>query len=252
VNNQIGVYDGHSTTLIAEELAKKLHIYVFDLLKKYNDLTYAIKEAFTFIEKESLDMLQVNNQIGGSTAICAIIRDKKVTVANVGDSRATIFRNGSIISLSAIHDYTNKDEEYEVDAKGGLILKNRLHGVLALSRSIGDKDFKVYMRSDPDIIEHSVMEDDEYLLLSTDGFWNEMKDDEVEGVINNLKQNAQNFGVNSQMICEKLMDEACGKIRSAKPKRDNMTLIVVDLKKYLEIEKLQTMKTMQTNYFFSE
>ena len=109
---------------------------------------------------------------GGSTAICAILRDKKIAVANLGDCRAAIYRKGIIISLSVVHDFTNKTEENEVDQKGGLILKNRLQGVLAVSRSIGDKDYKEYMRSDPDIIEYSLDEYDEFLLIASDSFWN--------------------------------------------------------------------------------
>ena len=128
--------------------------------------------AFGNIEKESLDILQMFNMKGGSTAICAILKDKKITVANLGDCRAAIYRKGIIISLSEVHDFTNKMEEYEVDQKGGLILKNRLQGVLAVSRSIGDKDYKEYMRSDPDIIEHVLDEDDEFLFVASDGFWN--------------------------------------------------------------------------------
>ena len=58
------------------------------------------------------------------------------------------------------------------------------------------------------------------------------------------------FEINSKIICEKLIEEAMKNSRSSKLKRDNMTLVVADLRKYAEIEKIQQKK--QSNcYFFN-
>jgi len=74
--------------------------------------------------------------------------------------------------LSSIHDLKNLDELTEVEKKGGTVLNNRLEGELALSRSIGDINFKRYMNPDPEIIYYELKEGDEYLFLGTDGYWN--------------------------------------------------------------------------------
>ena len=54
--------------------------------------------------------------------------------------------------------------------------------------------------------------------------------------------------LNSQIICEKLIEEAVKSSQSGKFKRDNMTLVVADLIKYAEIEKIQ--QKIQSNYYF--
>ena len=44
----IGVYDGHSTTIIAEKLSEKLHLYMFDIYKRSGDLLSAIREGTNY------------------------------------------------------------------------------------------------------------------------------------------------------------------------------------------------------------
>ncbi len=54
-------------------------------------------------------------------------------------------------------------------------MKNRIDGELAITRSIGDINFKRYMSSDPEILIHEITDKDEYLVLGSDGFWNVRK-----------------------------------------------------------------------------
>jgi len=105
------------------------------------------------------------------------------------------------------------------------------------------------MRSDPDILEYCLGDDDEYLIIATDGFWNELRLEEIQRIISEVKM-AMNYGSNPQFVCEKLMEEAM-KTKLGKQRRDNMTIIVADLKKHLEMEKLHSVQTLtQKNFFF--
>ena len=83
-----------------------------------------------------------------------------------------MFQDEDFVSLSNLHDFHNESEVEFVSNKGGIILNNRLGGELAVSRSIGDIRFKPYMNCEPEIVEHEISANDEYLLLATDGFWN--------------------------------------------------------------------------------
>lgn len=128
--------------------------------------------AFKKIELEVLEELKTNKPRGGSTALCAVIKDKNILVANLGDSQAVVFRNNEFVCLSSIHDLRNESEIADVEKRGGAVLKNRLEGELAISRSIGDINFKRFMSSDPELIHHKISDQDEYLIMGSDGYWN--------------------------------------------------------------------------------
>ena len=124
------------------------------------------------MESEVIANLETHKPRGGSTALCSIIYNNQLYSANLGDSRAVIVKERHAVPLSNIHDFTNTSERLTVEQKGGTLLRDRLEGELALSRSIGDINFKAFMSSEPEITVHNVTEDDKYLLLATDGFWN--------------------------------------------------------------------------------
>ena len=90
----------------------------------------------------------------------------------MGDSRAVLFQDDGHIELSNLHDFTNENERAHVEQKGGTVLNNRLQGELAISRSIGDINFKRYMSSEPEIVSYKLTDKDEFLFLASDGFWN--------------------------------------------------------------------------------
>lgn len=131
---------------------------------------------FERIEIESITMLKQKEQIGGSTALSVIIKDQMLYTANVGDSQAIIVSNDELKVLNHLHDYNNKNEENAVEKRGGVIIQRseikRLHGELAISRSIGDFNYKEYISSAPEITEHHLKPTDGFLILATDGYWN--------------------------------------------------------------------------------
>ena len=58
--------------------------------------------------------------------------------------------------------------------------------------------------------------------------------------------------INSKIICEKFIEEAIKNSHSSKLKRDNMTLVVADLRKHAEIEKMQQKKQANCYFFNNE
>lgn len=113
---------------------------------------------------------------GGTTALCTVFDQEQIYTANLGDSQIVVFQEKSFVNLSSLHDYFNEEERKTIEEKGGIILKNRLEGELALSRSIGDYRFKKYLSSEPEMTSHQLSDKDEYIILATDGFWNVIKE----------------------------------------------------------------------------
>nr|GMD85861.1 probable protein phosphatase 2C 9 isoform X1 [Ipomoea batatas] len=112
---------------------------------------------------------------GGSTAVTAILIDgQKLWVANVGDSRAVLSRQGQAIQLSIDHE-PNK-ERGSIENRGGFVSNMpgdvaRVNGQLAVSRAFGDKNLKSHLRSDPDVRSAEIDRDTELLILASDGLW---------------------------------------------------------------------------------
>src|SRR3546814_16760045 len=71
----------------------------------------------------------------------------KVTVANIGDSRAILgrYRAGqlSMIPMSTDHKPSDPKESARIVKAGGSVQAGRVAGSLALSRAFGDRQFKV-------------------------------------------------------------------------------------------------------------
>lgn len=79
----------------------------------------------------------------GATAVVAVIIGKTITVANAGDSRAVLCRNGTAFPLSFDHKPLQERELTRIRNAGGFVNHfGRVNGNLNLSRSIGDLKYK--------------------------------------------------------------------------------------------------------------
>lgn len=59
-------------------------------------------------------------------------------VANLGDTRAVLCGNGVAKRISIDHKTSNESEQERIKKEGGLILKGRVGGQLAITRALGD------------------------------------------------------------------------------------------------------------------
>ena len=120
----------------------------------------------------------------------------------------------------------------------------RYTGSLALSRAIGDFDFKSspnlppeeqIVTADPDITIQELTEDDEFLVLACDGIWDCMTNQDV---VDFIRVRIATTGGNLGSICEALMDRCLasdselGGIGC-----DNMTVIIVGFLRGKSIEE---------------
>jgi len=118
---------------------------------------------------------------GGTTATCVYIRgqEKRIWVANVGDSRCVLSRSGVAVPLSRDQRPDRDDEKQRIEEVGGTVVfcpgtggqRWRVEGTLNISRSLGDKKLK-FVSSEPEIHEEIIGDDDQFLILATDGLWN--------------------------------------------------------------------------------
>jgi len=77
----------------------------------------------------------------------ALITETEIICANAGDSRCVLSEKGKAIELSVDHKPELSTERARIEKAGGFVEDNRVKGVLNLSRSLGDLEYK----QDPNI-----------------------------------------------------------------------------------------------------
>ncbi|TMW61210.1 hypothetical protein Poli38472_013673 [Pythium oligandrum] len=88
----------------------------------------------------------------GSTATTVLIAGKYVYVANVGDSRTVMSKQGGVaVRLSNDHKPSRPDEAQRIRDTGGFVIHGRIMGELAVSRAFGDSPFKQFDLSEPSV-----------------------------------------------------------------------------------------------------
>ncbi|RKP22477.1 phosphatase 2C-like domain-containing protein, partial [Syncephalis pseudoplumigaleata] len=153
--------------------------------------------------------------------------------ANAGDSRAVLSVDGEAKPLSFDHKPVNQDESARIVKAGGFVEFGRVNGNLALSRAIGDFEFKQnkmlspeeqIVTSNPEITEHQITEKDEFVVLACDGIWDCLTSQKVVDYIRR--------GIAARLplekICERIMERCLAKESDLGGVGcDNMTITIV-------------------------
>lgn len=100
----------------------------------------------------------------------AAVRQRVLYTANVGDARIILCRNGKALRLSYDHKGSDENEGKRIANAGGLILNNRVNGVLAVTRALGDTYMKDLVTGHPYTTETVIQADmDEFMIIACDG-----------------------------------------------------------------------------------
>jgi len=192
------VFDGHAGDKASLYLEKEVHLRIGEL----DDPTDAdlLTQAMVDIDKEFLS--RENDRDDGSTCVFAILqssetKDEEVvshdlTVVNVGDSRVIIIRaDGTCVPMTVDHKPETPDEKQRISDAGGTVQMNRVDGQLAMSRAIGDWQYK--QDSDlplseqkviavPDVTKEKFYEGDS-LLVCCDGIVEQMSNEDAATIV---------------------------------------------------------------------
>jgi protein phosphatase len=113
----------------------------------------------------------------GTTGVAALLRDQRLWVANVGDSRAYLVRQGQIRQISSDHSFV-----WEQVAAGVLTPEQARHSSYRnmITRALGHRpDVEV------DIFEETLQAGD-IILLSSDGLHGLVEDHELAGAVSSM------------------------------------------------------------------
>lgn len=168
-------------------------------------------------EDESFDDEFMNNmetgpgKASGCTAVVALLSGRDLFVANAGDSRAVVCRDGKVVEMSYDHKPEDDLELARIRKAGGRVtLDGRVNGGLNLSRAIGDHGYKAnkelpaeeqMISALPDLKRVTIEPNDEFMVLACDGIWNYMSNEEVVGYV---KQRIDAGKLTLAEICEEV------------------------------------------------
>ncbi|KAH9620166.1 hypothetical protein KSS87_018254 [Heliosperma pusillum] len=243
-----GVYDGHGGSHVAEACKDRMHVILSEEMGETDTCQWeeAIGRCFQRMDKEVSvggRMEEVEEMTVGSTVVVAVVNEDVVVVANCGDSRAVICRDGVAVPLSFDHKPDRPDEFARIEAAGGRVINwngYRVLGVLATSRSIGDHYLKPYVSSTPEITISQRTEADEFLILASDGLWDVITNEVACNVVRRCltgkirrksheltdgrcKRNSTRAEIAAALLVE---------LAIAKGSKDNISIIVVELRRF--------------------
>lgn len=78
-------------------------------------------------------------------------------------------RNGKAVRLSYDHKGSDQQEAKRIMDLGGFMMNNRVNGVLAVTRSLGDCVMKEFVVGNPYTTETDLTAQDDFLILACDG-----------------------------------------------------------------------------------
>eukprot|EP00050_Salpingoeca_kvevrii_P006865 m.292236 g.292236 ORF g.292236 m.292236 type:complete len:464 (+) comp12593_c0_seq1:265-1656(+) len=226
------VLDGHAGEVVAQHSAKQLPAAVlFETLPARDSLQgveKGLRRAFLRHDRDMQKNFDVLRDRSGSTCTSVLVSPTHFFIANCGDSRVVLCRNGRLFFSTRDHKPTNTVELERIIRAGGVVLNGRVDGGLAVSRALGDFDYK--QRTDLDPAQQKVSAEpdttviprapgqDDFLILACDGIWDVLTcQSAIKFVQGRLKR-----GEAPGIVCEKLI-RRCLELGS----RDNMSALVV-------------------------
>ncbi|GAT98219.1 protein phosphatase domain-containing protein [Entamoeba histolytica] len=214
----IGLFDGHHGQDAAIELSKQMGVVLKKALReKKKDVHEALISTF-----ETLHQIIIEKTESGSTGTIVAIEQNTAYVAHVGDSPVFLIKRNSekkIEKVTINHHPDILEEREFIEKNGGHCYKVgntwRVEGVIALSRSLGDRTLHPPLSAIPDVNSFDLTDVTE-IVITSDGVTDVLNEDDIATLV--FKS------VNVDTAANSIRDTAF-----KKQSLDNITAIVVKI-----------------------
>jgi len=191
-----GVYDGHGGKTAAVFCQTYLHKEFFKLLKEVTEfedeqiMKNLLQTCYTNVDEAMKETVPSAGACVVTAAIKRVGEKRILYVANAGDSRAILSRNGVASRLTVDHKPSTCLEDVERLATlnpPGFISDDRVNGMLGITRAMGDHNMKRvgYIRNDIHFSMVTLEPSDDFLILACDGVWDVIEDQGAVDLIRN-------------------------------------------------------------------
>eukprot|EP00826_Nyctotherus_ovalis_P060435 TRINITY_DN847_c0_g2_i1.p1 TRINITY_DN847_c0_g2~~TRINITY_DN847_c0_g2_i1.p1 ORF type:complete len:294 (+),score=106.80 TRINITY_DN847_c0_g2_i1:273-1154(+) len=219
------IFDGHGGTHPHQRLGQQVALYAEETLPrilkasptlKAKNYKQALVDAFLEIDKQlatpegKKELQKISAKIPASTSLlsqgdyedigehtgctaCAVLVTKtEIYIANAGDSRCVLAKNGIAINMSEDHKPELELEKKRIEKAGGYVEDNRVNGVLNLSRSLGDLEYKQNKKlkaeeqmvtAFPEVRVEKISNECDFLIVACDGIWDCLSSQEAVNFI---------------------------------------------------------------------
>jgi len=178
------VFDGHGGKESAEFAAKNIPMQLALNLENGSDVETAITDSIMTVHKDMAGW----SVYSGTTICAALIIQDTLYVANCGDTRAVLCRKGKPIRLSVDHNLKLESEKKRILDLGGTVQNDRVQGMIAVTRAIGDSMLQPYLTAEPHISKIELTKGDEYLVIGCDGLWDVISETKMVELVNEQRE----------------------------------------------------------------
>jgi serine/threonine protein phosphatase PrpC len=224
--------DGHAGELCSKYIIKELPKLIQINFKNIEN-TDNIIEIITNLVFQLDNNYKKMNDLSGSTCILTIFLDESIYIVNIGDSRTVIGNTKNQVLLNTIdHKPSLTKESNRIIKNGGKIMFQDTERIyvndnakgLAISRVIGDLHYKGgnVVVCNPDIYKRDILQENEFIILASDGLWDVITNHDAVKFVNELLQKEI---YSLRHIAKKLVNYAL-----LSGSMDNITVIICSLK----------------------
>uniref|UniRef100_A0A8C9TTY0 Protein phosphatase 1B n=1 Tax=Scleropages formosus TaxID=113540 RepID=A0A8C9TTY0_SCLFO len=232
------VYDGHAGSQVAKYCCEHLleHITSNPDFRGGNQepsvdsVKSGIRTGFLQIDEHMRAMSEKKHGAdrSGSTAVGVMVSPRHIYFINCGDSRGLLSRSGKVHFFTQDHKPSNPLEKERIQNAGGSVMIQRVNGSLAVSRALGDFDYKCVhgkgpteqlVSPEPEVFEIERSEpNDEFIVLACDGIWDVMANEELCDFVRSRLEVTDDL----EKVCNEIVDTCL-----YKGSRDNMSVVLV-------------------------
>ncbi|XP_034404488.1 protein phosphatase, Mg2+/Mn2+ dependent, 1Na (putative) [Cyclopterus lumpus] len=227
------IFDGHAGTTVAQYCSRNLLNYILATggVKATEDpeqVKEGIRKGFLEIDRHMHKLARQDNwDRSGTTAAAIMMSPRYIYFINCGDSRTLLCHKGQVVFYTEDHKPFNPREKERIQNAGGSVILQRVNGSLAVSRALGDFDFKEVdwrpqteqlVSPEPEVYEMERTPEDEFLILACDGVWDAIGNEELCAFVRSRLQVCDDL----REICTQVMD-----LCLYKGSLDNMSIVIV-------------------------
>jgi len=230
----LAIYDGHGGRDMVDFLEHAMPFHVAQELEAAGaeDVPMETRMERAFLMADIHGRHAGITASGATVALCLVkpnpeSKSINLVVANAGDARVVLGQAGRPAErLSFDHSVHDPQEVQRIAQAGGFCWRNRVLGVLAVTRSLGDQLLKEYVIAEPTVRETNIpftsssgqnnkeSSEQSFVILACDGLWDVISDQEAVDLVRGFK--GEKNAVSKRLVQEGL----------TRGTTDNLTVIV--------------------------